>query len=80
MRWLLLLAPLVFLVACNPAARCKASSECGQGVCTGGFCADLSGIAPGGGGEAEDRDASDAGQLSDAGVVDFDAGDNGRGP
>lgn len=75
-----MLAFVVLVAGCNPAPRCKVTSECGQGVCTGGFCADLSGIAAGDGGEAEDRDPTDAGEAIDAGVVDYDAGDNGRGP
>jgi hypothetical protein len=69
------------LLGCNPAARCKSTSECGAGVCTGGFCSDVSTFTPSGdGGEAEDLDSADAGQADDAGVVDYDAGTNGRGP
>ncbi len=78
MKWLSMLALVVLAVGCNPAARCRATSECGQGVCTGGFCADLSGIARSDSGEVEDRDSSDAGQAVDAGGVDYDAGSNGR--
>lgn len=79
MKWLWMLA-LVFVVGCNPAARCKVSSECGAGVCSGGFCADLSTIVAGDGGERSDQDGDDAGVATDGGVVDYDAGDNGRGP
>lgn len=92
MRWLALLAMTVSLVGCNPAVRCKASSECGGGVCTGGFCADLStapvvqdagedaGVDAGEPPSHEDQDDPDAGSITDAGATDFDAGNNGRGP
>jgi hypothetical protein len=74
-----MLALMMCTVGCNPAARCKSTSECGAGVCTGGFCSDLSGLARGDGGDAEDLDSnSDGGQVMDAGVVDYDAGTNGR--
>lgn len=83
MKWLTILVLAAGLIGCNPAARCKASVECGAGVCTGGFCSDLSGISGGDGGPPDRSDsdaANDAGQVPDAGVVDYDAGNNGRGP
>ena len=30
------------LLGCNPAPRCRVTADCaGAGICTGGFCADL---------------------------------------
>lgn len=79
MKWML---ALVCLVGCNPAARCKTSTECGVGVCSGGFCTDLSAQQQqvGDGGDRGDQDGADSGVAPDAGVVDSDAGNNGRGP
>jgi len=87
----LLVAVVVGALACNPTARCKASADCGPGVCSGGFCTDVASelMTPdagrGGasdGGEATrpiDADDPDAGVVTDAGSEPVaDAGDNGR--
>lgn len=87
MRWLWLVAFVLF-AGCNPAVRCKASTECGGGVCSGGFCTDLSAQPAGDGGpagrgdigELVDQDGPDSGVAPDAGVTNDDAGTNGRGP
>jgi hypothetical protein len=81
MRHALLFAGLVvsLTVACNPAARCRTSNDCGGGVCSGGFCTDLpspptsagGGSAPTDAGsnrlEANDFDDADAG-VADGGL------------
>lgn len=80
MKWLSMLGLALFVIGCNPATRCKATSDCTAGVCSGGFCTDLSSISVGDGGERLDQDNPDAGSVPDAGALDLDAGDNGRGP
>lgn len=63
MKWLAMLGAAVVLTACNPAARCKVSADCsGAGVCSGGFCTDLTTVSQGSGaGETSDQDDPDAG-------------------
>ncbi|MBL8922085.1 MAG: hypothetical protein JNJ54_24760 [Myxococcaceae bacterium] len=74
-------------LSCNPAPRCRTSGDCGGGVCSGGFCTDVTGPVGGGavstadGGnrlETTDLDDADA-SVADAGVR-ADAGQetNGR--
>ncbi|MBL8912598.1 MAG: hypothetical protein JNM17_18035 [Archangium sp.] len=71
----------VCAVACNPAVRCRDASDCGgRGVCSGGFCSEFPALSGADGGREEpvDQDGADSGFAEDAGVVDFDAGTNGR--
>lgn len=90
MRHVLMLAGLSALLAlsCNPAARCRTSGDCGAGVCSGGFCTDLSATGAAGGAtstadggnrlEATDLDEPDAAVLDAGTPADAGQENNGR--